>query len=37
MKSSIMYPTAGLGSISFVGGVAYAVKTLLYLGGNSTT
>ena len=36
MKSSMVYATAGLGSISVVGGVAYAVKTLLGIGGNST-
>ena len=36
MKPSIVYATVGLGSISVVGGVAYAVKTVLGLGGFST-
>lgn len=37
MKSSIVYATAGLGGISVVGGVAYAVKTVLGLGGDFTS
>ena len=36
MKPSIVYATVGLGSISVVGGVAFAVKTVLGLGGFST-
>ena len=35
MKSSIVYAAAGLGSVSLVGGVAYAVKSVLGLGGTT--